>query len=885
MPADLGTWSCRLGAVGSADPSDYVLSRDELRWHDYPDLAPLRPDPPGAAPARVFGLDCEMVITREGPTLARVSLVALADGDDLWPAAPARAGGAPRVLFDAFVRPELPVLDHLTAVSGVRAEDLAGATLDAAAARLRLAELVAPQDILCGHGLANDLRALGVSHARVIDTLLLYPHPDGPPARRGLAELALAYLRRPIQVGGHSSVEDAVAALELAHLQVEGQRGRLVYVPLPERPRSEGSPSLGDLLGRLALASDDVRCVYLRGSRAVGYAGVRGDGSASDWDFVIVTAARCAPQSDVHLSHGDVEAVLYDEATFTRLIEECTIWALECVFAPRSCVLREEIDFRAHFARHRERTPREVLHASLRRSVSYEAGRQWSKARRYLVQRGDGYAGRKRVFIALRFLCYGAEVAATGAIADLGAYNDLWERLRADTSASWAELSRTYGPIFRRLRAEFCRAAPKLPRYGGPRVRFAPGGPRADEERARVPVGERMPPSGRDSPLATVRLLRALDRGDPLEALQRLQHTYQLGVRQHARFPGVVQLRYTPRSSPPDDPVVRECRGLILDAARDWELLAYPFDRFFNLEEGRGEGFDWDSARVFPKLDGSLAILYWYEGAWRVASSRRPDASGLVGARGPEGGAPFEALFWDIWGRLGYALPPEGEARRCFMFELTSRRHPIVIRHEGEALTLIGARDLETLRELDPLVVADERGWSAARPLDLGAWAAGGGPLAERLRAAAQRLDVSLHEGFVACDAAFRRVKIKSPDYVRLTWLFPLCVPREGLSRRRLLQVVLAGEVAEFVAYCPEHRGAIAALQAEFDALVAAIDAVYEALRPLAEQRAFALAARRHPFHGVLFARRERPDLTTVEALRRAPLARLERWLGVVARA
>lgn len=884
MPADLGTWSCRLGAVGSADPSDYLLSRDELRWHGFPDLAPLRPDPPGPEPARVFGLDCEMVITREGPTLARVSLVALADGDDLWPAEPARRAWAPRVIFDAFVRPELPVLDPLTAVSGVRLEDLAGATLDRAAVRRRLAELVAPQDILCGHGLAHDLGALGVSHARVIDTLLLYPHPDGPPAKRALADLALTYLRRPIQLGEHSSVEDAVAALELTQLQIEGRRGRLVYVPLSERPRSEGPPSLGDLLRRLELAPEDVRCVYLRGSRAVGYAGVRGDGSASDWDFVIVTDARCAPQSDVHLSHGDVEAVLYDEVTFTRLVEECTIWALECIFAPRSCVLREEIDFRARFAGHRERTPREILHASLRRSVSYEAGRQWSKARRYLVQRGDGYACRKRIFIALRFLCYGAEVAATGAIADLGAYNEHWERLRADTSATWSELSRTYGPIFRGLRAAFCSAAPKLPRYGGPRVRFARGGPRADDERDLVPLVERLPPSGRDSPLATVRLLRALDRGDPREALRRLQHTYQIGVRQHARFPGVVQLRYTPQSSPPDDPVVRECRGLILDAARDWEVLAYPFERFFNLEERRSEGFDWDSARVFPKLDGSLAILYWYEGAWRVASSRRPDASGMVGARGPEGGMPFHALFWDVWGRLGYQLPPEGEARRCYMFELTSRRHPIVIRHEGEALALIGARDLGTLRELDPLVVAEERDWSAVRPLDLGAWA-GSGPLAERLRTAAQRLDASRHEGFVACDAAFRRVKIKSPDYVRLTWLFPLCVPREGIGRRRLLQVVLAGEVAEFLAYCPEHRAPVTALQAEFDALVARIDAVFEALRPLAEERAFAIAARRYPFHGVLFARRHSPDLTTLEALRRAPLPRLERWIAAVGRA
>ena len=37
--------------------------------------------------------------------------------------------------------------------------------------------------------------------------------------------------------------------------------------------------------------------------------------------------------------------------------------------------------------------------------------------------------------------------------------------------------------------------------------------------------------------------------------------------------------------------------------------------------------FDWQSSKIYEKLDGSICALYYYEG-WNVASSTKPDASG-----------------------------------------------------------------------------------------------------------------------------------------------------------------------------------------------------------------------------------------------------------------
>lgn len=53
------------------------------------------------------------------------------------------------------------------------------------------------------------------------------------------------------------------------------------------------------------------------------------------------------------------------------------------------------------------------------------------------------------------------------------------------------------------------------------------------------------------------------------------------------------------------------CRGLIMDA--EYEVVARPFSKFFNLEECESAGITipQEPFQVFEKLDGSLGILYW----------------------------------------------------------------------------------------------------------------------------------------------------------------------------------------------------------------------------------------------------------------------------------
>eukprot|EP00968_Pinguiococcus_pyrenoidosus_P012964 scaffold1160_cov261-Pinguiococcus_pyrenoidosus.AAC.11 len=177
---------------------------------------------------RTFAMDCEMVETAAGFELARLSIVQLMGEALVQPpqetASPSRKRPRPQdggletsAVLDVFVLPRNPVLNYLTKYSGITKEILDGTRVTFAQARAAVLRLLRRQDVLVGHSLENDLKCLRIAHRRIVDTSILYAHPQGPPRRASLKWLAKTYLDQQIHAdeqAGHDSVEDARVSCE-----------------------------------------------------------------------------------------------------------------------------------------------------------------------------------------------------------------------------------------------------------------------------------------------------------------------------------------------------------------------------------------------------------------------------------------------------------------------------------------------------------------------------------------------------------------------------------------------------------------------------------------------------------------------------------------------
>ncbi|KAI6243059.1 RNA exonuclease 1-like protein [Aphelenchoides fujianensis] len=157
--------------------------------------------PQDARSKRVYALDCEMVYTTFGMSVARLSVVDIND----------------ELVLDIVIRPTEKVIDCNTKFSGLTDEMLEAAECDLNEAWKRFFELVNSETILVGHSLESDLRALRLVHRNVVDTSVVFPHRLGPPMKRALRNLASDYLQLIIQedTEGHCSKEDAGTCMKL----------------------------------------------------------------------------------------------------------------------------------------------------------------------------------------------------------------------------------------------------------------------------------------------------------------------------------------------------------------------------------------------------------------------------------------------------------------------------------------------------------------------------------------------------------------------------------------------------------------------------------------------------------------------------------------------
>jgi hypothetical protein len=280
--------------------------------------------------------------------------------------------------------------------------------------------------------------------------------------------------------------------------------------------------------------------------------------------------------------------------------------------------------------------------------------------------------------------------------------------------------------------------------------------------------------------------------------------------------PEKFSLNYDQIEAVDGDPLVEQCRGLVLvQETRErgepgrYRVVAQPFRRFYNLGQPSAAEIDWATAAFEEKMDGTLCIVYHHGGAWNVATRSMPDADV------PSPALTFAERFWaaatfEIRGALDEAVG----LGRTFCFELTAPDNQIVIPYDDTRLTLLGVFSVDGSEA--PWTTD---AWGLPRPRR---WRFGGP--AEAARWVNEQPGIAL-EGLVVVDGNGARVKIKNSQYLAVASVMSSANTDKGLT-----SIILSGTADDVRQWLPVPR------QARLDELAAGVRAWAGVVEQLAEE-------------------------------------------------
>lgn len=281
----------------------------------------------------------------------------------------------------------------------------------------------------------------------------------------------------------------------------------------------------------------------------------------------------------------------------------------------------------------------------------------------------------------------------------------------------------------------------------------------------------------------------------------------------------LVMLKYNQIESDFSEPIVCECRGLILNEDT-LEIVSFPFTKFFNFGETNAAKIDWTTARCGEKIDGSLVkivnvgdnLLISTNGT--ILAFNAPVAK-QIGCRYQSFGDIVADVLDNVLEKSGWQkkLQEEGlsalwEEGYTYMFELCSPWTRVVVPHKDNKLYFLGKRNNETFEETyftdDPIFskLFDTPKVYSLKSID-------------ECLAATKEMPWD-EEGYVACDANFNRIKIKSPAYLAVHAL----AGNHCMSCSRAIDLVRANEIDEICSYFEEFRPILEECKARFWKLI-----------------------------------------------------------------
>jgi RNA ligase len=272
------------------------------------------------------------------------------------------------------------------------------------------------------------------------------------------------------------------------------------------------------------------------------------------------------------------------------------------------------------------------------------------------------------------------------------------------------------------------------------------------------------------------------------------------------------------------DDVTLNCRGLVLDIKGN--VIAKPFPKFFNYEEHKPEDIPNENFEVYEKMDGSLGIIFHYEGEWHIAT--RGSFTSEQAIKGKE-----------LLDKLSKTALIPGYT---YLVEIIYPENRIVVDYgDEEKLVVLGAYNNETGKEVEVGEMVNE-GWEVV--MKYKTWGEDWKTLKKEIS--------KDNEGYVIRFSGGMRMKIKGEEYVRLHRILT------NFSTKDIWELLKNGEPLEpFLDRVPDEFDAwvkevVKDIQTQFDTIKNKIETEF---RELIDKKEFADKIADNPNRSLLFKR------------------------------
>lgn len=330
--------------------------------------------------------------------------------------------------------------------------------------------------------------------------------------------------------------------------------------------------------------------------------------------------------------------------------------------------------------------------------------------------------------------------------------------------------------------------------------------------------------------------------------IQKLNEDFSIMVKLYDE--GLYVLNYDQINSPKAHPIVMECRGLIID--HSFNIVSRSLDRFFNLGEQPDTQvhLDWTKAECAEKVDGSLIKIYNWKGTWYCSTRGTAFAESNCNFGDSFKSLIFKALDCDDEIEFQHLCNLWLDSDWTYILELTCRENRVVKSYDGYTLHYLASRHNQS-EEFGDDYEKQAALMIGAREINTFKFSS----VDDCINTAKHLPD--LEEGYVVYQDGKPVCKVKSPAYVAVHH-----IRGEGLSPKRIMQLVFINEQDEYLNYFPEDEKFFTPYVKALQELLDDIVIVYERFEGIVEQKEFALSVKDYPFSGVLFqARQKKKDV------------------------